>query len=270
MDPISLTLFSGAIVSHKTIERILGPTADYLGTELQSWVEKRRENVTRIFNKADKLLGDKGDKDGAVPPRVLRQIVEEGSYCEEDLTADYFAGVLASSRTEVSRDDRGAAFAHLISRLTSYEIRAHYILYGTVKKIFDGSGLSPVDPSAPDKLQVCVPMGPFVEAMDFSPREPLEAILAHSVFGLERERLIGGRFAYGDEGGVRWMYPDAKGQNLIFQPIPSGIELFLWAHGAGDVPAANFLKPEVQLSSSASIVLPVGAHATQQPNLAIR
>lgn len=63
---------------------------------------------------------------GAVPPKVLKGIIGEAPFCDDELSAEYFGGVLASSRTGVSRNDRGAAFAALVGRLSAYEIRAHF------------------------------------------------------------------------------------------------------------------------------------------------
>ena len=67
-----LTILGGAIGSAKLIERILGPTADYLGKEIQSWTEKRLNNVKNIFSNAEKKLGKEIEKNGTVPPKVLK------------------------------------------------------------------------------------------------------------------------------------------------------------------------------------------------------
>jgi hypothetical protein len=41
-------------------------------------------------------------------PKVIKAILDDGSFCDDELTASYFGGVLASSKTEVGCDDRGA------------------------------------------------------------------------------------------------------------------------------------------------------------------
>ncbi len=59
MEPVSgLAIIATGIGSKKIIEKLLGPTADYLGEGLRSWTEKRVENTRRIFTHAAKLLGD--------------------------------------------------------------------------------------------------------------------------------------------------------------------------------------------------------------------
>ena len=96
---------AGAYVTRDVVSRILGPTADYLGGELKEFTQRRMENVGRIFSNAEDKLGDRLNSPGRVPPKVLKTIINEGSYSDDQIAVDYFGGVLASSRTEVSRDD---------------------------------------------------------------------------------------------------------------------------------------------------------------------
>jgi hypothetical protein len=127
MDPgTGLTVLGTALGSAKVVEKILGPTAEYLGLGMREWTEHRVENLGKVFENAKKKLGEKLDGPGAVPPKVLKGILEEGQFCDDELAAEYFGGVLASSKSEVGRDDRGAAFIALIGRLSSYQIRAHF------------------------------------------------------------------------------------------------------------------------------------------------
>src|SRR2546430_14920034 len=87
--------------------KVLGPTADYLGEGLQGLAEQRVQNLQRVLAHADRKLGpDAEGRSGAVPPRVLKGVLEEGSYWDDELGAEYIGGVLASSRTEAPRDDR--------------------------------------------------------------------------------------------------------------------------------------------------------------------
>ncbi|HEX9830777.1 MAG TPA: hypothetical protein VGA94_03730 [Thermodesulfobacteriota bacterium] len=136
-----LTILGTAIGSKELVVKVLGPTADYIGGGLQHWTEKSVSSVARIFTNAGAKLGERKELPGAVPPKVLRGILQEGAFCDDELAGEYFGGVLASSRSEISRDDRGAAFISLISRLTSYQIRAHFVFYHIIKNIFDGESL---------------------------------------------------------------------------------------------------------------------------------
>jgi len=66
----------------------------------------------------------------------LKNVFDEGKYCEDDLSKEYFAGVLASSRTKDGKDDRGMTNAKLVSNLSSYQIRTHYIFYTLLRRAF--------------------------------------------------------------------------------------------------------------------------------------
>lgn len=76
----------------------------------------------------------------AVPPLVMRDVLDDGSYRDDELTASYYGGILASSRSGISRDDRGAAFTALVGRLTTYQLRAHNILYRTINHLYCNTG----------------------------------------------------------------------------------------------------------------------------------
>ncbi len=79
MDPATgLTILGSAVGGAKLVEKLLGPTADYVGTGLKNWAEKRVTNASRIFEKAAEKLGSRIDEPGAVPPRVLKEILDEG------------------------------------------------------------------------------------------------------------------------------------------------------------------------------------------------
>ena len=74
-----LTILGTAIGSAKLSERMLGPTADYIGGSVEACTKKRVDNVTRIFRSAQDKLVVKLEREGSVPPRVLKEILQEGS-----------------------------------------------------------------------------------------------------------------------------------------------------------------------------------------------
>ena len=136
-DPISLAI--AAYLTKGGLSKILGPTADYLGGQLKEFTQKRIENVGKIFSNAEKKLGNKIDSPGQVPPKVLKTIINEGSYSDDVIAVEYFGGVLASSRTEVGRDDRGSRLSKIIDNLSVYQIRSHYLIYSTISDLFSNS-----------------------------------------------------------------------------------------------------------------------------------
>src|SRR5689334_6596048 len=100
MEPgTGLTVLGTAVGGAKLIEKLLGPTADYVGEGLRSWTQRRVQNTAAVFQKATVLLGERLNHAGAVPPRVLDRILLEAPVTEDELASSYLAGVLAASRS---------------------------------------------------------------------------------------------------------------------------------------------------------------------------
>lgn len=255
IDPgTGLTILGGAIGSAKVVEKILGPTADYIGGQLKEWTEKKVKNTANIFKNAERKLGDKINQDGKVPPKVLKGILEEGAWCEEELQVEYFGGVLASSRSGVSRDDRGAYFVSLISRLSTYQLRTHYLVYQSIKKSFDGQPINIGDSKDRREMELFISFTTYIQAMDFTKEEinNFHNIMAHSIWGLNKEDLID-EFQYGPADFIQKEYPDAKESGIILQPTNLGVELFMWAYGQGQRKNNDFFLPEIKFNNDQNI-----------------
>lgn len=238
-EPIT-TVGLGAIAAYlgkDGLEKLLGPTAEYLGAGLRDLTQRRIENIGRIFRNAQEKLGSKADKPGEVPPRVLKAVLDEGSFCNDELAAEYLGGVLASSRTEKGRDDRGAHIAKILSGLSTYQIRSHYLIYSTIKTLFAKSGYM-MNMNDRAKMQIYMPLGAYADAMDLSEEEgrQFEPILSHTFFGLHAEDLIEGHWQYGSKEHLVKMYAKAEDGGIVCQPSAMGGELFLWAFGHADKP----------------------------------
>jgi hypothetical protein len=263
MEPgTGLAILGSALGSAKVVEKILGPTADYLGAGLRDWTERGIANVGRVFDNARRKLGDKIEQPGAVPPKVLKAILQDAPFAEDQLAAEYFGGVLASSRSEVGRDDRGAAFAALVSRLTSYQIRAHYLFYASIKILYEGVDANLGVPDGRRRLKTYVPFGAFVTGMEFSAKENVSVILNHVMFGLLRESLVEENFRFGPVDHIRAEFAHAQDGGILFSPSALGVELFLWAHGRGDLHPNAILDPSIQLRSETQISVAPGIRST--------
>jgi hypothetical protein len=254
------------------IQRVLGPTADYLGEGLRGFTEHRVENLRRIFAKADRKLGDAGREEGQVPPRVLGMVIEDGSYCDDEFAAEYIGGVLASSRSGVSRDDRGAAMVGLIGGLSSYLIRAHYVLYESARRLLAGNAQLQSDFGTMDvrinQGMVHMPWRVLSQAMELGPGEG--HISEHLLNGLLRHELIEPRrYAFGTAQSLQqhlsvqpWPGVDRITEGgLLYVPSPFGLELFGWAHGMRDYGPRLYFNPDLEHSIEPIIDIPDGAVA---------
>jgi hypothetical protein len=263
MDPgTGLTILGSAIGGAKLVEKLLGPTADYVGVGLRNWTEKRIANASKIFEKAAEKLEDKIEQAGSVPPRVLKEILDEGSYCDDELTAEYFGGVLASSRSGISRDDRAATYLKLTSELSSYQVRFHFIAYTTWRNLFESSGLRPTFAEDLDKMWLFLPDTFLTIAMDFEMAEPKIDILMHCMSGLQRHDLIQaahwGSMDHINKLNKNRGWLEISDSGLCITPTQFGIDLWLWAIGAGTISRNRFLEPNLSIPKLPNVSLPLG------------
>ena len=236
-----LAILGSAAGSKDLIVKVLGPTAEYIGGGIWDWSERRVNNVRTIFKKAAQKLGNRIEEPSSVHPKVLRIILDEGSFCDDELSKEYFAGVLASSRSSTSRDDRGAYFLNLVGKLSTYQIRTHYIFYTLFKQLHEKPLGNLSQGSVRRTMRIHIPMTTYSQAMDFSLREDEFEIGTHSLNGLMRELLIDKGWALGisenfaDLGGT----PDLE-HGIIYATSITGIELYLWALGRGNISINSF------------------------------
>ena len=270
MEPgTGLAILGSAIGSAKLAEKILGPTAEYLGEGLKDWTKKSVENVGKIFANAADKLGEEIDEPGAVPPKVLKGILQEGPFCDDDLATEYFGGVLASSRNETPRDNRGASFISLLARMSNYEIRAHYVFYYLFKTQFDGQPLKAGLGADLHKMRIFIPFIELGLAMDFSAAEDPPVIMMDTMYGLVRESLIGQYWGFGPADFLRsggyWSGADEFG--LVVEPSSLGVTLLFWVYGLGQLAANMFLVPDVKLPLLKDVTMPQHARKVSEESL---
>jgi len=165
---------------------------------------------------------------------VLKEILDEGSFCDDELTASYFGGVLASSKSEITRDDRGATLAALVGRLSAYEIRTHYLLYVHAQRRLAGSDFNfGMDQERQQHARVFLPMNVWLTGMAFTQEEApiIGDVMSDVIQGLLREDLIEVPFGFGSVEAVAAVGFANVGAGLATQLSPLGVQLFVWAHG---------------------------------------
>ena len=237
----------------KLVLKIFGPTADYIGDKLQSWTRKRLENANDIFRNAENVLGDKINEEGAVPPKVLKEVINEGTFCDDNLTKKYYGGVLASSRSQIPRDDRGAILLKTISQLSNYQIRMHYAAYQIIRKLYLDCGLSFTREEDRPEMQIFISMDDYKNLMDFSEKENPRTILQHVLYGLRKENIIES-FTYGYKG-LRIDEEGTRSPGIRIRPSAFGAELFLWAVGQSDLLVDKLIKSDCELPNLDGIEL---------------
>jgi len=240
------------------VQKVLGPTADYLGHVLKRITEKGAHNLSRIMHHAVQKLGERVDRDESVPPKVLKSVLLEGPFIEDQLSAEYFGGVMASSRSGIPRDDRGAALLHLLGGLSTYQIRSHCLFYGAFKELYDGSGKGVGESAERTSMKTFLPADGYRRALALAKDENYDAIAEHCVCGLARSDLIGEVYAGGSQAELKRNWSAAPGAGVVVMPSVLGVELLLWAHGRSDLSANQFLNPSLAFDFETGIEVPDG------------
>jgi len=116
------------------IENVLGPTSKEVGVDLKNLYIKTKNNIILILKKAFKKI--KNPKDGEIANlRVVRDVFWNGSFTDEDICAEYFGGILASSRSKSGKNDSAIFYLDIIKSLSSGQLKMHYIIYRIFNKI---------------------------------------------------------------------------------------------------------------------------------------
>jgi hypothetical protein len=250
MEPTQIAVGVSAYFGLKDlVPKILGPTADYLGGELRSYTEKGTNNIRNIFKNAGVKLGDAINQPGQVSPKVLKNVLDEGYFAEDQLAAEYFGGVLASARTPNTRDDRGASLIKLVSRLSVYQLRMHHIFYSTLRKRHAGINVNIYQQNdRKSSMKSFLSFSAMVRGLAIQEDEDLSALLPHILDGLIREGLIEDDYAYGPPAHIMSnQLIDVSEPGLVVFPSTLGFELFLWAYGKGHLPLQALFDPSVSI-----------------------
>lgn len=238
-----LTTLGLGVLATPMLLKLLGPTADYLGGELRTLTEKRLQTIQNIFASATNKLEGRIDEPGQVPPKVLKEVLNNGSYCDDAVTVDYFGGVLASSRTTTTRDDRGARMAKIVDGLSSYQIRTHYVIYSAVARLFSNDTHDLNYSQNRRNMQIFIPFEAYIRTMQFTDEEYNDQLMAHIFNGLSNDGLIEEYWSFGSKAELERMGRSAPGDGILCRPSALGAELFLWAFGQGNR-ALNFMLTE--------------------------
>lgn len=219
----------GAYVAKDIILKVFGPTADYLGQETKGLVEKCNVNISNIIKKAfAKIKHDETDK--IVNIRAFKDIVNEGKMIEDDIFADYFAGLLASSRSYDGKDDRAVYYVNLIKSLSSYQIKIHFLVYSKLLESLKEDFFDIRKLSIRENIKIYVPQN-LIQELYRCHSEEIFLYSTHALSGLSEKSLISKQSIffseYKDKG---FLFP-----GIICGPTILGVELFLLVNGMNKI-----------------------------------
>jgi hypothetical protein len=269
-----LAALGTAEVSKDALQRLLGPTADYIGEGVRAWTEKRVSNVQRMFASAHGRLGDNPGP-GSVPPRVLGILLEQAQFADDNLMTEYLGGVLASSRTELGRDDRAVTVAKRVASLSSYAVRTHYLVYAAARSHEVGSRpeIWRTKDRARKRSLVYLSTAEYWDAMEFSPPELTDygSIVADTLMTLESNDVCGPRWGTGEprflreQTKTRARFP---GHGIVYELTQQGVALFCAAHGVHGDPFTAYVSRNETFRLDGAPKLPLVTPVAKLPTLA--
>ena len=251
MDPISVVGIGGVVLGSKDLlNKLLGPTAEYLGDEIAGLVKKCNVNLDTIFRKA---LSKKKVESGNVSPRILFDIIRQGKYADSVIVQEYLAGILAKS-SDAAGSDEGKFYAAMVDKMSTFQIKLHFLIYRSISstEIF-----KPLDINFEKSRKlsaIFLPKDDISKLMG-PDLKPFGQEFMDALYGLIAYRLIDDAFVFGEAKHVSESFPHINDSGLVAGPTQVGAQLFLWALAAESrnpryifsIPAAAF--PDVDIIS---------------------
>ena len=155
---------TGALVAW----RVFGASLAALGTNLGKWTDRWTANFLRISERANEKLGDRADEPGDVSPRVLQRVITDGAWTDDPVALDYFAGLVAGSRSPDGGDDSNLPSVTLLAGLGARHIRAHYVIYLAIRRSLYG-GWYMGTTEGRTAAQIFIPYEEFSRGMAIAP-----------------------------------------------------------------------------------------------------
>ncbi|AQS50737.1 hypothetical protein PAEH1_02715 [Paenalcaligenes hominis] len=113
-------------------QKLFGKTLEEMGSDINEHYKKRRDV---ILHKAANKIPDSDD--GKVPNlRVARDVLWNGAVTEGEVCAEYFGGILATSRSDDGADDSAIHYVDIIKSLSSKQLHLHYCIYKGLQDLF--------------------------------------------------------------------------------------------------------------------------------------
>lgn len=236
-------------------KKVLGPTLDAMGRDVktlyEAWSEPRLANLAAILSKAEKRGGGEGDYQ--VHPRIIHELFEEGSWTDDEVAQQYFAGLLISSRSTDPYDDHGVFYARIISSMSSNQVRMHHALYYAYATSADhgSNGLFGDYGQA-----LWMPTADAAAALSILPHDPEASAVEETLAALSRDGLLASS-GVGTPDEFREVLDLNADQDSSYAAVTAlGVRLFLWAYGIRTTDPARLLSYDWSKTEQIGPIIP--------------
>jgi hypothetical protein len=214
---------TGALTARPLLEKLLGRSFEYVGQAMADLLARYgNKNVRDIFGRTAARLQDSEAAVGT-HPRVLKTVIEEGSFATDEAAQEYFAGLLASSLSAGSENDEAITFLNLVRNLSVAEIKLHHLIYSLKRILHNPKYFPPIPADVSGEL--------FLPHQLLVEQAGIHTVPArrHALHGLVQQGLISPSF----DASSRSFDPSQQGtfDGITLAGTDFGAELFLWVHG---------------------------------------
>jgi hypothetical protein len=252
-------VLAGAATTKAAFATLFGPSVREVADFLARLTNRRLERIERTVNIAAwKLRSDTADAAGVIDERVWDRVFF-ASDSDDPWVIEYLAGVLASAHSQEATTDYGARIAGRISQLTALQLRAHYAWYSILRRELTADAqVNLLDRAGMAEMRVFVPRRVSESALGLAPAGAEEQ-LTHALFGLRQDHMLGLHQMGSAEALAKAGY-DVDEEGMIISPYNVGIELYMWAHGAGHMGNGAYFDGALDFRlSEVDVVFPKGA-----------
>lgn len=114
-----------ALPGEWALQKLLGPALSEVGGDINKlYCAGRDKLISAAFRKVNNP--DDGKQANL---RVTRDVLWNGAFSDEEICAEYFGGVLASSRSDDGRSDDAIQYVDTIKAMSSKQLHLHYSIY---------------------------------------------------------------------------------------------------------------------------------------------
>lgn len=130
-DDIKPKQLSISVPGEWAAQKVLGPTLSEIGDDLQKVYKLGRDKIIAAAKNKIKNIDD----NATANLRVARDVFWNGAFTDEAICAEYFGGILASSRSQNGKDDTGVYYTDILKSLSSKQIHLHYVIYNCLNRL---------------------------------------------------------------------------------------------------------------------------------------
>ncbi|WP_081210947.1 Abi-alpha family protein [Salegentibacter sediminis] len=124
-EAIKISVEKSFEAAQSVLSRICLPAAEELGLMFQDKVRYwRLNNIIKIIQKSEGKMDFESERlTLSAHPRVVKEIMENGSWCDDETLQEMWAGLIASSCDKNDGDDINLLFVNTLKNLTSNQAK---------------------------------------------------------------------------------------------------------------------------------------------------